>query len=119
MSFPIGCIELKSLFGLLQRGMGISSVCQRLRVHFGEAHRWECITSKPPNKAGKIAKNSCTNGTASSMMSAAASTNHPLRTSRNLSRNISVAENMARHIPIASNLCEFAQLVGHVGCEEQ
>jgi hypothetical protein len=30
-----------------------------------------------------------------------------------------VAENMARHIPIASNLCEFAQLVGHVGCEGQ
>jgi hypothetical protein len=27
-------------------------------VHFGEAHRGECIKLKPPDKAGKIAKRS-------------------------------------------------------------
>jgi hypothetical protein len=37
--------------------MGIPLVCQCLIVHFGEAHHGECITSKPPNEAGKIAKN--------------------------------------------------------------
>jgi hypothetical protein len=31
-------------------------MCQHLYVYFDEAHRRECIRSKPPNKVGKIAK---------------------------------------------------------------
>jgi hypothetical protein len=38
--------------------MCILSVCQHLRVHFSEAHRGECITSKPPDEMCKIAKSS-------------------------------------------------------------
>jgi hypothetical protein len=33
-------------------------VCQRLYVHFDEAHHEKCITSKPSNEVGKIAKSS-------------------------------------------------------------
>jgi hypothetical protein len=36
--------------------MCISSVCQRLYMHFGEAHREKCIWSKPLDEVGKIAK---------------------------------------------------------------
>jgi hypothetical protein len=42
----------------VKRNLGISSVCQRLYVHFGDAHREECIGLKPSDKVGKIAKNS-------------------------------------------------------------
>jgi hypothetical protein len=33
--------------------------------------------------------------------------------------NGSVTENAARHKPIALDLCEFAQLVSHIGCGER
>jgi hypothetical protein len=33
--------------------------------------------------------------------------------------NGSVTENAARHRPIALDLCEFAQLVSHIGCGER
>jgi hypothetical protein len=38
--------------------MGISSVCQRLYVHFDEINHKKCISSKPSDEVGKIAKSS-------------------------------------------------------------